>query len=236
MIIANRCNSDTIIYSTIVFFLNNRNSSKNIINSSFIKLIFLLYYIKLNECFILYVSLNSLDISITFLSRLKEKLNWSYQRRNNATGIMLGLINITMLQNYKHKFRYIFTYYKIYIDIISIKTISCDTWLVIETRTCSCARIRRAWVILRYQLWVVLRSRISWFKMAMAGQHPPALENAVPRKARLQPSYGGAAEQIFLTKTGLWSCDRGPLSLTFRLTSVRVCEEEQRTAHSYYPG
>jgi len=123
-----------------------------------------------------------------------------------------------------------------YIDIISIKTISCDTWLDIETRTCSCARIRRAWVIWRYQLWVVLRSRIPWFKMATAGQHPPALENAVLWKARLQPSYGGAAEQIFITKTGLWSCDRGPLSLTFRLTSVRVYREEQRTAHSYYSG
>lgn len=69
-----------------------------------------------------------------------------------------------------------------------------------------------------------------------AGQHPPGLENVVPRKARLQPSYGGAAEQIFLTKTGLRSCDRGPLSLTFRLTSVRVYRDEQRTAHSYYPG
>lgn len=115
-----------------------------------------------------------------------------------------------MLQDCKHKFRYIFTYYKTYTDIISIKTISCDTWLGIETRTCSYARIRRAWVILRYQLWVVLRSRISWFKMAMAGQHPPALENAIPWKARLQPSYGGAAEQIFLTKTGLWSCELRP--------------------------
>lgn len=51
---------------------------------------------------------------------------------------------------------------------------------------------------------IVLLSRIPWFKMAMAGQHPPALENAVSRKERLQPSYSGAAEQIFLTETGLW--------------------------------
>lgn len=72
----------------------------------------------------------------------------------------------------------------VHIDIISIKTISWDTWLDIKTRTCSRARIRRAWVISRYQLWVVLRSRIPWFKMATGGQHPPALENAVPRKAR----------------------------------------------------
>jgi len=112
----------------------------------------------------------------------------------------------------------------------------CDTWIDIETRTCSYARIRRAWVISSCQLWVVLRSRIPWFKMATAGQHPPALKNTVPRKARLQLSYSGAAEQIFLTKTGLWCCDRGPLSLTFHLTSVRASTEEQRTAHSYVRG
>lgn len=64
---------------------------------------------------------------------------------------------------------------------------------------------------------------------------PPWRTRSRERTARRQ-SYGGAAAQIFLTKTGLWSCDRGPLSLTFRLTSVRVYGEEQRTAHSYYPG
>ncbi|EFN74777.1 hypothetical protein EAG_10186 [Camponotus floridanus] len=79
--------------------------------------------------------------------------------------------------------------------------------------------------------------------MAMTGQHPPALENAVLRKARLQPSYGGAAEQIFLTETGLWmlrpwttlphvSFDLGPLGL--RKNKEPLTRASQENSFEYY--
>ena len=128
--------------------------------------------------------LNSLDSSMIFLSlegEIKLVLSKKKQRNDNSVDTFQYLQ--AMLQVFKFKFRYVLCYKYIHIDIILIKTISCDTWLDIETRTCSCARIRRAWVILRYQLWVVLRSRIR-FKMATLGQHPPALENMVPHRKR----------------------------------------------------
>ncbi|KYN12775.1 hypothetical protein ALC57_15053, partial [Trachymyrmex cornetzi] len=45
--------------------------------------------------------------------------------------------------------------------------------------------------------------------------HPPALENMVPRRKRAYShQYGGAAEQIFLTETGLASTERNKEPLT----------------------
>lgn len=83
--------------------------------------------------------------------------------------------------------------------------------------------IRRAWVILRYQLWVVLRSRISWFKMVAVGSTSSRSGERGPAKGARSRSGRTVAppRRSFSRKQVCEAATVDHSRSPFRLTSVR---------------